>query len=61
MAAEAPTFENLLASINALIEQGPTATPEQAKAVKEAVDRLIDPARSSTLDFKDPANSGLTL
>ena len=58
--AAAPTYDQLLSLINALYASGATASPEQASAIKAAVDKLMSPDRGSTMDFSDPANAVLS-
>jgi hypothetical protein len=52
-------FQALIDAANQLFDTGVTATPEEAAQLKAIVDRLLAPDRGATLDFSDPANSGL--
>ena len=54
-----PTYVDLIASVKALFETGNLASAEEATELRGAVDKLLDPGRGSTMDFSDPANSGL--
>ncbi len=59
MQNKAPTPADVLDVIRKCFDGGQVCTPEEAKALKEAVEKLINPGRGSTLDFTDPANTGL--
>ena len=54
-----PTFKELIEAANALFNTGVTATTQEASDLRAVVDRLLAPGRGETLDFSDPANSGL--
>lgn len=55
----APTPAELIDIIDQVFQTGVTPTPEEIQKLKDGIEKLTNPGRGSTLDFSDPANSGL--
>lgn len=53
-----PTYKGLTDAANALFNTGKVATPEEANALRDIIDRLLKPGRTSNADGRDPANAG---
>jgi hypothetical protein len=58
-ASDTPSFRALIDAANQLFKAPTLATAEEAAELRAIIGRLLHPGRGSTMDFGDPANSGL--